>query len=262
MTCTEAQDLLLAHQRGTLPEDLQAEVSTHLTTCLPCAARSRAERQLSEVLEQGLPVFPASMSLKRRLADRWLSEEAAAPPPLASPLPRRPRRTGWVVAGAGLVAAAAVALLLFTRPPAGNPLVAEAINDHLRLLDGERPLQVRSTDLHQIKPWFAGHLDLAPAVTFTGDADFALEGGAVSRFLDTRAASILFKRRQHMISLFIVHATDAGWAKVKERPSTALGRGFNVMLWRGPDPDLGYALVSDVDEHELAELQRRIVNAR
>jgi anti-sigma factor RsiW len=255
ITCEEAQDELRAQERGALAPAAHEAVNRHLASCPACAAVARAEHRLSELLERGLPQFPAPLALKRRLAERWLPEQ-----PAAQPAPRpRPRRGWWLAAAGGTVAAAALAVVLRLGGPPGAPLVAEAINDHLRLLDGERPLQVRSSDLHQVKPWFTGHLDLAPAITFTGDSDFLLEGGAVSRFLETRAASIMFRRRQHLISLFIVHAVDPGWRDIREQPQLTEGRGFGVVLWhRG---DLGYALVSDVSTRDLLELQRRITSA-
>jgi anti-sigma factor RsiW len=258
MTCQEVRESLVAHERGRLEPAARDALEKHLASCPACAGLARAERQLTETLEQQLPVFPASLSLKRRLAERWLTDDQPALRPAVAPPLRR--RRPWLAAGAATALAAAAALAIFIGRPERPLLATEAVNDHLRLVDGERPLQVRSTDLHQVKPWFAGHLDLAPAITFTGDADYLLEGGAVSRFLDTRAASILFRRRQHLISLFIVHATDPGWKSTGENPRVIEARGFSVMLWRRAD--LGYALVSDISNAELAELQRRIASAR
>src|SRR5437870_5277834 len=61
-----------------------------------------ADRDLTALLEERLPVHPASLSLKRRLAERWLPDEAPAP-----------RRYRWLpaVVGAGLAAAALLLVL-------------------------------------------------------------------------------------------------------------------------------------------------------
>ena len=141
-------------------------------------------------------------------------------------------------------------------------MVAEAVNDHLRLLTSQHPLDIESSGMHQVKPWFEGRLDFAPVLAFLGDQDFPLQGGAVAYFLDRKAAAFVFHRRLHAISLFVFRAEGLPWpirgfarlGATEAHPATA--RGFNVMLWR--KGELGYALVSDVDRQELAQLAAKI----
>src|SRR2546422_282178 len=111
-----------------------------------------------------------------------------------------------------------------------------AVREHLascaacaRVLLSQRPMDVESSDVHQVKPWFAGRLDFAPAVAFDGDAEFPLRGGAVGYFLDRRAAVFLYSRRLHTISLFVVRADGLDWP---ERRLEMSSRGFRVILWR------------------------------
>src|SRR5438094_10601714 len=90
-------------------------------------------------------------------------------------------------------------------------MVAEAVNDHLRLLSSQHPLDVESGGLHQVKPWFGGRLDFAPVVTFEGDADFPLKGGSVAYFRDRKAAVFVYARRLHPISLLVFRADSLPW---------------------------------------------------
>jgi anti-sigma factor RsiW len=140
--------------------------------------------------------------------------------------------------------------------------VAEAVNDHLRVLYSQHPLEVENGGIHQVKPWFEGRVDFAPSVRFAGDEDFPLQGGLVGYFLDRKAATFVFKRRLHLITLFEFRAQDLPWPAFAARPvGTSRGvletsRGFHVLLWS--DGDLGYALVSDVAESDLQALGDRI----
>src|SRR6266566_672368 len=61
-------------------------------------------------------------------------------------------------------------------------MVGEAISDYLRVLSSQHPVEIQSGGIHQVKPWFEGRLDFAPVVSFDGDQDFALKGGAVGYF--------------------------------------------------------------------------------
>jgi len=128
------------------------------------------------------------------------------------------------------------------------------VNDHVRVLLSQRPMDVESSDVHQVKPWFAGRLDFAPAVAFDGDAEFPLRGGAVGYFLDRRAAVFLYSRRLHAISLFVVRADGLDWPARRLEMSS---RGFRVFVWRAGE--LGYALVSDVDMGELRTLAAKVM---
>ncbi len=141
-------------------------------------------------------------------------------------------------------------------------MVAEAVNDHLRLLTSLHPLDIESGGIHQVKPWFEGRLDFAPIVPFEGDADFPLKGGAVGYFLDRKAAVLVYARRLHPISLLIFRAEGLAWPARGFTPMDGVDayvsaeRGFNVVMWRRGG--LGYALVSDVDAAELKSLATKL----
>ena len=261
--CADVRARLGDLHRGRLDAAGHADVAAHLERCPGCAHEDAAEQALTEVLERRLPQYSAPLALKRRLTARW-AEDAADRPGRPSP------REWWNRWGRSLVPAAAVALVLlaviplYYRPaaPGSAQMVAEAVNDHLRILLSQNPLDVKSGGIHQVKPWFEGRLDFAPVVTFGGDADFPLEGGAVGYFLDRKAAVFVFHRRLHVVTLFVFRADGLAWpARGLEAMGTArayasAARGFNVLLWR--ENGLGYALVSDVDRADLARLGARI----
>jgi len=207
---------------------------------------------LTEQLERRLLQHAAPLALKRRLAAEW-----ATASPAARPLPARTRRAA-VLASVGLVALlGAIAVAVWVgRPAEGDRLVAEAVTDHLRLLARADALDVRSGDVHQLRPWLTSRLDFAPVISFAGDAEFPLRGGTTEYFLDRRAAAAVYGRRLHAITLLVVgRVDDLAWP-APGRPLTTNTRGFNVRLWQVGG--LGYALVSDVDGAELAQLAARL----
>jgi anti-sigma factor RsiW len=132
----------------------------------------------------------------------------------------------------------------------------EAVNDHLRMLVAQRPLEIESAGTHQVKPWFEGRLDFAPVVPDLTPSGLELRGGAVGYFLDRRAALVQYRLRAHLVTLIAFRPDDL---PLEEVPRVSRGdRGFHAVLWRsGP---VGHALVADVDPRELervaAEVQR------
>jgi anti-sigma factor RsiW len=260
LSCAEVRPRLLDYQRGQLGPEPHGEVLAHLDGCAACAGEELAERALTEVLESKLPQHAASLALKRRLAAQW-------PAPVATS-PSWWRRRGRSLVPAGIVAAAAAVLLavmpLYYQQSAVGPdaMVREAVNDHLRVLSSQNPLDIRSGDSHQVKPWFEGRLDFAPVLRYAGDGDFPLQGGAVAYFMEKKAAVFVFTRRRHVVTLFVFPAAGLSWPARGLTPMgegqarVAGARGFTVILWR--DGELGYALVSDVDRAELTGLGAKL----
>jgi anti-sigma factor RsiW len=250
MDCEAARTQLLARRRKTLDDETTAAVTEHLAGCAACRHQEAADAALSRALER-LPRREAPKSLTRALEARWSS---------VPPRPRAPLARTVLAVFAGAALAAAVVLVWRGRTHS-EAMYGEAVNDHLRVLYSEHPLEVESGGVHQVKPWFSGRIDFAPVVGFGGDDDFPLQGGAVAYFLDRKAAAYEYKRRLHPITLFVFRADGLAWPAATRsighaRGSSETVRGFHVLLWR--DGDLGYALVSDLDERELGGLAAKI----
>jgi anti-sigma factor RsiW len=168
---------------------------------------------------------------------------------------RRPWRA-WIPAFAlGAAVAAAVAVLV-VRVPAGDgaatAVVDEAVGDHLRIVGAQHPLDVVSSDLHNVKPWFTGRLDFVPPVSFVGDDEFQLRGGALAVFAGHKAAAFVYQRRLHTISLL-------AFPDAAPRPrAETTSRGFHVIHWASGG--IGMALVSDIGWDDLRQLEARLRN--
>jgi anti-sigma factor RsiW len=257
MDCTEARTHLLDRRRGILDEGRRRALEAHLDECAACRHEDTADAELTHALARHLPAAGAPASLRRSLERRWVGPTKRAE--------RRAERGPWVWGVGGMACGAALAMLVVfawrARAP-GDAMLAEAVNDHLRVLYSEHPVEVEGPDTHKVKPWFAGRLDFAPVMAFGGDDEFPLRGGSVSYFLDRKAATLVFGRRLHVITLFIFRSEGMRWPAVEETPighvhgTLLTSRGFHVVLWNAGD--LGYALVSDVDSHDLTALGAKI----
>jgi anti-sigma factor RsiW len=254
MDCAESQTYLLDRRRGALSEELRARIEAHLAGCEACRRYDGEDKELSILLESRLPRPRAPDVLRRAVEKHWGPESTKSTPRRGAA-----RTLGTMAAGAAL---AILAVFAWRASRPSDVLVAEAVNDHLRVLYSDHPLEVESGGIHQVKPWFEGRLDFAPVVSFAGDQDFPLQGGAIAYFVDRKAATFVFKRRLHVITLFVFRAEGLPWPALGNeaigavRGALQTSRGFHVLLWR--NGDLGYGLVSDVDESDMRVLAAKI----
>ena len=178
----------------------------------------------------------------------------ACSPPVA---PQRQSGANWEQAALMIVAISCFGMFVIALGSVlltglSDRWVDEAVNDHLRQLSRDRPVELPSGDRHQVEAWFAGRVDFVPAI-FPGDGDYPLTGGSVGYFLDRKAAVVAYTRHLHPASLLVFPAAGLEWPG---GPAATASRGFRVVRWR--DGDLAYALVSDWSAPELQALGARI----
>ncbi|HZF04889.1 MAG TPA: hypothetical protein VE932_11230 [Patescibacteria group bacterium] len=221
--------------------------------------QGRGEPTVEAALTEALHRLP-----QRRAPARLVGrvERVLAALPAARPLWRRALAPALAAAVVLLVAAPVVVYqrAAATRAAAAT-MVNEAIGDHLRIAQAQRPLEIESGDGHRVRPWFEGRLDFSPVLPFGGDREVPLHGGALAWFLDRRAAAFVYGLRLHTVTLFVFRPDGlpwptTGWQRAGAhdvyRDST---RGFTVVMWRAHG--LGYALVSDADPREVLDLAAR-----
>jgi anti-sigma factor RsiW len=265
MNCADVQPLLHDFRKRRLDRVLQGQVGAHLETCTACAGAERAEEALDEALEQRLPRHAAPTALKRRLGLLMGQPAPTAAPPAAH---RAPTLTRWTRFAAPALAAGLALMVggVFLQRSSSQgsvlaSLTGEAVNDHLRVLASQHPVDIESGGNHQVKPWFEGKLDFAPEVPALEDTQLRLRGGSLGYVFDRKAAVLVYALRQHVVTLLVFRAEglaglDASAGQLGPERSA---RGFNVVLWR--HGELGYALVSDVNAKELREIGARLAAA-
>jgi anti-sigma factor RsiW len=257
MNCEEVQSHLHDFRKRRLDGGLHGEVGAHLETCVTCASTDRAERALDELLEERLPRHSAPTTLKRRLGLLMVP-----PTPVHAPTRWTRFLAPAMAAGFAVMVGVVVMQRSSSRGSALATLTAEAVNDHLRVLASQHPVEIESGGKHQVKPWFEGKLDFAPEVPALEDTELRLRGASVGYVFDRKAAVLVYALRQHVVTLLVFRAEGLAWPEgqmgpVRGRQTSA--RGFTVVLWRSGE--LGYALVSDVNAKELSGIGARLAAA-
>jgi anti-sigma factor RsiW len=243
MTHHEGEVLVHALLDGELDAGDSRELQAHLETCPPCAAQLAAFRDLRQAIAAADLRIAAPMALRQRI------ENALPAPALRPPVKRQPSRRGLLsgfAIGSALsaVAATGVVVMVFRSDP-DRSILGDVVSAHLRSLQGGHLTDVLSTDQHTVKPWFNGRLDLAPPVVDLTAKGFTLLGGRLDYVGSKPAAAIVYRRRTHVINLFVLQGQAA--AAQDTRMETV--NGFNVYRWR--ESGLYAIAISDLNAEEL-----------
>jgi RNA polymerase sigma factor (sigma-70 family) len=202
-------------------------------------------------------------ALRRRLQDlprEDMPPDLRAKVERAVGLPRGPRRPTWMALAASILVSASLASgltwLALDQPRLTTEAAPAATRDailaaHVRGLMAPSPADVLSTDRHTVKPWFAGRIADAPRVIDLAESGFPLVGGRVDVVGRAPVPTLVYRRREHLISLTAVRAPGASAAS----PSRSSANGYNVVTWA--QDGVAYWAVSDVMASDLLEFMHR-----
>jgi anti-sigma factor RsiW len=236
MACEPWTEKLDAYFDGELPADEARALDEHVRQCPTCTAESLRKLQLKHAVQIAGHRFVPDPGFRMRVQ----KSIAARPPSLWM--------RGWLPVLATACALIAIAfLLVFNRDRGEQRLMSELADLHVATLASSNPVDVVSTDRHTVKPWFAGKIPFTFNLPELQDSPFVLVGGKVSYLNQSPGAELIFRVRNHQISVFIFQ--ERGLREARES-GTALS--FQVRSW--VQNGLRYFAIGDASGQDLDKL--------
>ena len=242
MRCETARDLICVGIDGDLSATRTQELRDHVADCADCRNFAREMNALRDDLRR----FAGLLAPPTLRADLSAALDAAERDQL--PFQRRPIvRQAMAMAAVCLLSVFGTWTFLREAPPADAR--AEVLTAHIRSLLQDSPIQIASSDSHTVRPWFNGRVEFAPVVRDLTADGFPLIGGRLDYLAGRRVAALVYKRRLHVVNVFI-------WPTPKEAHDTVQAiqtDEYSLLTWtRG---GLRFWAVSDLNPMELAELR-------
>jgi anti-sigma factor RsiW len=251
----EMHNLFNAALDGEMDALTALRFETHMAVCPACAADYARLKTMSTAIRDGATRHAAPDALRDALLQSLaLPAETATPARASNVIPfRRWLRpaTGGFALGAAL--AASIAVLVDNRT-ADNAIADSIVIAHIRALQPGHLTDVQISDQHQVKPWFDGKIDFAPPVKELGEQGFDLVGGRLDYINRHEAAVVVYRRKLHMIDLFVTRAAHDRPGQETAPAPAATPSGYNVERWSAGGQD--YWAVSDLNRAELADFAK------
>ena len=243
MACELWTEQLDDYLDGELPVAEARALDEHLRGCSSCAAESLRRMHQKLAIKAAAQSFAADPAFRARIQKSLVGKKT------------RVWQQRWlpILATAALLLVAG-ALFLQSKRNRESQLIGEIADLHVATLASSTPVDVVSTDKHTVKPWFAGRIPFTFNLPELQNSPFALMGGRVSYLEQSPGAELIYKVRQHQLSVFIFQ--DRGNAG-KEQAATHLG--FEVRSWSRNG--LRYFVIGDASPKDLDELSELFKNA-
>jgi len=248
MTC-EWREKTGLYVDGELETVAQHAFANHLEGCPDCSSKVMEQQELKKAVRIAGKRFSAPPELYAQVRRQ------------ISPQPRPQPWWRWGLVTAMLVVMAALAGAWFgQRGHEENAFVAQLMGKHVEMLaNPARPLDVISSDMHTVKPWYQGKLPFTfnPVKPVQNssvqNAPFTLIGGNLVYAQQAPGAELVYQVRQHKISVFIFSAKDVHGA-----PSSG-AQPFTVTAWQ--QGGLQYYIVTDAAREDAQQLKALLEEA-
>jgi anti-sigma factor RsiW len=245
MACELWTGKLDAYFDGELPVDEARALQEHLRQCATCAAEGLRKLQQKHAIQAAGQRFMPDPAFRSRIQK---SIEARRPSPWT-------RRLLPVLAMAAALLMATAFLLILQRERGNEQqLLSELVDQHVATLASSNPVDVVSSDRHTVKPWFQGKIPFTFNLPELQGSPFVLEGGKVSYLSQSPGAELIFRVRQHQISVFIFQ--ERGLKEARENESARTALSFEVRNWR--HNGLRYFVIGDASGQDLDKLSELI----
>jgi anti-sigma factor RsiW len=243
MTCDSWTEKLDAHFDGELSADEARALDEHVRQCPACTAESLRRLQLKRAVQAAGRRFVPDPAFRLRI-----QKSIAA---------RRPSlwTRGWLPSLATVCAVIVIASLVTLKGDRREQqLVSELADLHVATLASANPVDVVSTDRHTVKPWFAGKIPFTFNLPEVKDSPFLLVGGKVSYLDQSPGAELIFRVRNHQISVFIFQERATQRAQ-----SSGTILSFQLRSWT--QNGLRYFVIGDASGQDLDKLSEMLKNA-
>ena len=239
MTCELWRDQIEAYIDGELAASHDAEVALHLRGCVECNSYAADAIHLKRAVAGAGRRYQPTAEFRQKIAESIGAREGSR------------WRVPWFSFSLVVALLVAVAVGLVVMRGHNTDVTREIADIHLNTLASANPVDVISTDMHTVKPWFQGKVPFSFNLPELVGSPFTLMGGRVVYVRGTPCAQLLFQYRLHRITI-LIGPEDV----VRTGDERSLPNGFHLV--RFEKSGYAYVAMGDAGADTLSDLSQRM----
>jgi anti-sigma factor RsiW len=165
---------------------------------------------------------------------------------LVRPVSNRPSWRAFAAAIAATIVASVGTEKLISTAGSPDEATLAVVASHMRGQISDHPVDVESSDRHTVKPWLSAKLAVDAMVADLAPEGFELLGGRIDIVGGNPAPTLVYKRRQHFVSVTELRPELTNYPAAPQRKTVD---GYPVVIWK--DDARAYAAVSDIAPADL-----------
>jgi len=223
MQCQESKKILDAYVDNEVDLMQSVALEEHLAGCADCSQTLESRRALRDSIHNADLRYAAPPELLKSVRKSLRMPEEKT----ASPKWQWFRMASLGFASATAVCALIVAIAWFAlHTPEDQKMAQQVADNYIRSMMMEnRGVDVVSSDMHTVKPWFVPRLSFSPQVANFADKGFPLAGGRLDYLNNQTVATLIYKHNQHFIDVFQYPSISSSGLKERQE------RGYNIIGW-------------------------------
>jgi mycothiol system anti-sigma-R factor len=237
---------------GELDIKQNLEVEAHLLHCQACSELLNEEKRFLSLIKNGCLQEEGPQALKARIEQTVNKKQR----PFARFFSNHPFKMSLAAALAGIFLFILGGELLDRSSLRTPPFVRASVENHIRYLNGNLPLEIESHDPKEVVAWFNKRIDFMPHLPDLKDDLIVLLGGRLAKFKGENVALVSYQIEKAPVTMFIIRGNPA--ASVESKDFTFLqGRRFNYSHQKGintiswTDSGNNFALISSYPSQNI-----------
>jgi mycothiol system anti-sigma-R factor len=226
--CADIKQLVYPYLDGELDVKQNLDVEEHILHCQTCCDLLNEEKRFLSVLKNGCLHEEGPPALKAKIERKLYKKQR----PISRLFSNHPFKAAFAAAMAGILIFVLSGKLIDRGINRTPPFVRASVENHLKSVNGNLPLEIESHDPRVVAAWFKKRIDFMPHLPELKDDMIVLLGGRLDQFKGENVALVSYRIDKSPVSMFIIKGNPA--ANVECRDFAYMkGRRFNFSHQHG-----------------------------
>jgi anti-sigma factor RsiW len=250
--CTYIEKLLYPYLDGELDVGQNLIVEEHILNCQKCCDLLNEEKRFLHVIKNACRKKEGPPALKAKI-ERMLDKKQR---PFFHIFPNHPFKMAFAAALAGMFIALFSGNLLDLGSSKTPPFVRALVENHLKIIDKNLPLEIESHDPQVVMAWFKKRIEFMPDLPVLKDDKVVLLGGRLAKFRGENMALISYRLEKSPVTMSIIKGNPTAFVESSDftflhgrRFNFSRQHGFNTIAWT--DDGKNFALISSLESQKI-----------